>query len=66
VGLRSKLNLALLIAFIIGFAGAGVLPRRLFVDNARERVLQNARIMMSEADGVRRFTDDQIVPLAAA
>jgi HAMP domain-containing protein len=66
MGLRSKFNLALFIAFIIGFAGAGGLLQRLFIENAREQVLQDARIMMSSADGIRRFTDDQIVPLAAA
>jgi protein-histidine pros-kinase len=66
MGLRSKFNLALGIAFVIGFAGAGALLQHLFLANAREQVLQDARIMMSSADGVRRFTDDQIVPLAAA
>jgi HAMP domain-containing protein len=65
MGLRSKFNVALLIAFIVGFAGAGGSLQHLFVENAREQVLQDARIMMSEADGMRRFTNDQIVPLAA-
>jgi HAMP domain-containing protein len=66
MGLRSKFNLALGIAFIIGFAGAGVLLQRLFIENARMQVLEEARIMMSYADGVSQFTNDQIVPLAAA
>lgn len=65
MGLRSKFNLALLIAFLIGFGGAGVALQRLFIENAREQVLQDARIMLSSANGVRQFTDDQIVPLAA-
>jgi len=66
MGLRAKFNLALLIAFVIGFGGSGVLLQRLFIENAREQVLQNARIMMSSADAVRHFTDDQIGPIVAA
>lgn len=66
MGLRSKFNLALGIAFVIGFAGAGVLLQRLFIEGARQQVLQEARIMMTYADGVSQFTNDQIVPLAAA
>jgi protein-histidine pros-kinase len=66
MGLRSKFNLALGIAFIIGFVGTGAVLQRLFVANARDQVLQEARIMMSFADGVSQFTNEQIVPLAAA
>lgn len=66
MGLRSKFNLALGIAFIIGFVGTGAVLQRLFVANARDQVLQEARIMMSFADGVSQFTNDQIVPLDTA
>jgi HAMP domain-containing protein len=62
--LRAKFNLAVLAAFLIGFAGAGVFLQRLFVDNARQQVLQNARIMMSAADAVSHFTDQYVGPLA--
>jgi protein-histidine pros-kinase len=65
MGLRAKFNLAVLAAFLIGFAGAGFFLQRLFIDNAREQVLQNARIMMSSADAIRHFTDTYIGPLAA-
>jgi protein-histidine pros-kinase len=64
MGLRTKFNLAVLTAFLIGFAGSGFLLQRLFIDNARQQVLQNARIMMSSADAIRRFTDTYIEPLA--
>ncbi|MGE4046704.1 MAG: DUF3365 domain-containing protein [Acetobacteraceae bacterium] len=66
MGLRSKFNLALFIAFIVALAGGGVVLQDLFTRNARDQVLQNARIMMSAADAVRHFTDEQITPLAAA
>jgi protein-histidine pros-kinase len=65
MGLRAKFNLAVLVAFIVGFAAAGFILQRMFVDNARDVVLQNARIMMSAANAMRHFTSDQIVPLSA-
>lgn len=64
MGLRTKFNLAVLAAFLIGFAGAGIFLQRLFVEDAREQVLQNARIMMSAADAVSHFTDQYVGPLA--
>jgi protein-histidine pros-kinase len=66
MGLRAKFNLAVVAAFLIGFIAAGILLQRLFIDDAREQVLQNARIMMSSALAIRRFTNEQIAPLAAA
>ena len=64
MGLRTKFNLAVLLAFLVGFAAAGVVLQRTFVQNARDEVLQNARVMMSAANAVRHFTSDQIAPLA--
>jgi HAMP domain-containing protein len=66
MGLRTKFNLAVLVAFLIGFAGSGYFLQRLFIDNARQQVLQDARIMMSSADAIRHFTDTYIEPLAEA
>ena len=66
MGLRAKFNLAILAAFLVGFSGAAVLLQRLFVQNARAQVLENARIMMSAADAIRHFTDMQVVPIASA
>ena len=66
MGLRTKFNLAIVAAFLVGFSGAAVLLQRLFVENARAQVLENARIMMSAADAIRHFTDVQIGPIAAA
>ena len=63
--LRAKFNLAILAAFLIGFAGAGFFLQRVFIDNARDQVLQDARIMMSSADAIRHFTNSEIEPLAA-
>jgi protein-histidine pros-kinase len=66
MGLRAKFNLAVFAAFLIGFVLAGFLLERLFEQNARDEVVQNARIMMQAANAVRHFTDTQIAPLAAA
>jgi len=65
MGLRTKFNLAVLIAFLIGFAGAGYFLQTLFIQNARQQVLENARIMMTAANAVRHFTNVYIKPLAA-
>ena len=66
MGLRTKFNLAVLVAFLLGFGGAGYFLQRLFIDDARQQVLQNARIMMSSADAIRHFTDSTIEPLTEA
>jgi HAMP domain-containing protein len=65
MGLRAKFNLAFIVAFVIGSALAGYALQRVFVENAREQVVQNARIMMTAADAVRHFTDTQVAPLAS-
>jgi HAMP domain-containing protein len=63
MGLRTKFNLAILAAFIIGFCTIGLVLKRSFEDGAREEALQNARVMMSEANAVRHYTNNTIVPL---
>jgi HAMP domain-containing protein len=66
MGLRTKFNLAVLVAFLIGFGGSGYLLQRLFIDEARQQVLENARIMMTSANAIRHFTNTSIEPLAEA
>ena len=63
MGLRMKFNLVLLLTFIIGLALAAYLSDRILKENAREEVLQNARIMMESALGARAYTAQQIQPL---
>lgn len=63
MSLRTKINLALLAACAVGLAFGGAVLHRVFVDNVRAQVLQDARIMMAEADAVRRYTADSLVPL---
>ncbi len=61
--LRAKFNITILIAFGIGYIGIGVLLNNLFIANARQDVLENARVMMSAANAVKSYTDSEIVPL---
>lgn len=63
MGLRAKFNFAIIAALLIGYIGAGFLLHRLFVTNARDAVLQNARVMMSAANAVQQYTDQQVLPL---
>jgi methyl-accepting chemotaxis protein len=61
--LSAKFNLVILAAFAVGFLIAALVLNRVFIDNAREQVLQNARIMMTAANAIRTYTADELVPL---
>jgi HAMP domain-containing protein len=63
MGLRAKFNLSILLAFAIGFGIAALVLNRVFIDNARDQVLQNARIMLTAANAIRKYTADDLVPL---
>lgn len=62
MGLRLKFNLVLIVVFLAGFAAAGFISRQLLLDNAREEVLREARLMMEAAISVRSYTVNQIQP----
>jgi HAMP domain-containing protein len=63
VGLRAKFNLVILAAFAVGFLVAAIVLNRVFVEHAREQVLENARIMMTAANAIRNYTAQELVPL---
>lgn len=65
MGLRLKFNLVLVLASSIGLAVAGWFGHSLLTDNAREEVLQTARIMMDSAIAVRHYTVSEVRPLLA-
>jgi HAMP domain-containing protein len=62
MGLRLKFNLVLIVVFVAGFAAAGFVSRELLVENARDEVIRDARLMMEAASAVRTYTVDQIRP----
>jgi HAMP domain-containing protein len=63
MGLRAKFNLVILAAFAVGFLVAAIVLYRVVDDNARNQVLQNARIMMTAANAIRSYTTNDLDPL---
>lgn len=58
-----KFNLVLLLVFAVGFLAAGYISHRLLQQNAKQEIVENARIMMEAALAVRSYTNTQIRPL---
>jgi len=65
MGLRLKFNVVLSLATLLGLLGSGVLGDKILQDNARQEVLEKARIMMESALAVRHYTVNEIKPLLA-
>jgi HAMP domain-containing protein len=63
VNLVWKFNAALIAIFMLGFAVASYVSYRVLQANAREEVLQHARIMMEAASSSRTYTNTQVKPL---
>lgn len=58
-----KFNLVLLGIFVLGFLIAGYASWNALRANAREEILQNARLMMESALSSRNYTTTQVKPL---
>ena len=58
-----KFNLVLFLVFAVGFLAVGFVTNRLLQRNAKQEILENARIMMEGALAVRTYTVSQINPL---
>jgi HAMP domain-containing protein len=58
-----KFNLALLAVFAFGLLVTGVVSYGVLQANAREEILDNARVMMESALSSRSYTNTQIKPL---
>jgi HAMP domain-containing protein len=61
-----KFNLVLIAVFGTGIALAGYLSRDFLERSARAQVLQQARLMMGAAGGMRTYTSKQVGPLLEA
>jgi protein-histidine pros-kinase len=61
--LMLKFNLALLVVFVLGLLITGIVSYGVLQANAREEILDNARVMMESALSSRSYTDAQIKPL---
>jgi len=58
-----KFNLVLLLVFAVAFVVVGFVSNKLLQRNAKQEILENARIMMEAALAVRSYTNTQIKPL---
>jgi HAMP domain-containing protein len=63
VKLLFKVNILLVIVFLLGLAASYNVAQRLLLANARLEIQGNARIMMESALAVRAYTVSQIKPL---
>jgi HAMP domain-containing protein len=63
MNLMWKFNLVLLALFLVGFALTGIVSYNVLQANAREEILDNARVMMESALSSRSYTNTQIKPL---
>jgi protein-histidine pros-kinase len=61
-----KFNFVLLVIFLLGYVIAGFVSHRVLQANAREEIVQNARLMMEAALASRSYTNTQIKPLLEA
>ena len=61
--LRIKFNLVLGLASVVGIIGSAAVSYYLLQANAREEVLNTARIMMESAVAVRNYTINEVKPL---
>lgn len=61
-----KFNLVLILVFGTGIGVAGYISHNFLEQSAREEVLQQARLMMGAAGGMRSYTSQQLSPLLQA
>lgn len=59
----TKINLAMLIVFIIGLSVAGYIANSILQENAKREVVTQASIMMEGALAIRNYTITEIKPL---
>jgi HAMP domain-containing protein len=63
MNLRSKVNLTLSGAFLVGLVLAGIGAYKVLIDDAVESSAREARIVMEQASAIRTYTAESIGPL---
>src|SRR6185436_17693366 len=58
-----KFNLVFIVVFLLGLAAAGYVSRELLQANARDEIVQSARLVMESALANRAYTSSQVGPL---
>src|SRR6266853_2396780 len=65
MGLRTKFNLVMITAFVIGLAAATFLAREITTEEAKRQMLNEATLIMRSGTAVRGYTQKEIRPLIA-
>jgi protein-histidine pros-kinase len=63
MGLRTKFNLVMISAFLIGLATATFLAREITTEEAKRQMLSEATLLMRSGTAVRSYTSKEIGPL---
>lgn len=63
--LLAKFNIVLILVFGIGIGTTGYVARQFLDHSAREQVIEQARLMMGAAGGMRTYTSREVGPLLA-
>ncbi|HEY6981146.1 c-type heme family protein [Reyranella sp.] len=63
MGLRTKFNLVMITAFLIGLAAATFLAREITTEEAKRQMLSEATLLMRSGTAVRSYTQNEIRPL---
>ncbi len=58
-----KFNLVFILVFLLGLAAAGYVSNELLQKNARDEIVQSARLVMESALANRAYTSTQVGPL---
>lgn len=63
MGLRTKFNLVMILAFAIGLVTATLLAREITTEEAKRQVLNEATLIMRTGTAIRGYTQNEIRPL---
>ena len=63
MGLRTKFNLVMITAFLIGLAVATFLAREITTEEAKRQMLNEANLIMRSGTAIRGYTQKEIRPL---
>ena len=63
MGLKTKFNIVLVAAFLVGLGVAGLLCYPYVHDNARREVIEQATLMERQASTIGAYTDQEVAPL---
>jgi protein-histidine pros-kinase len=63
MGLRTKFNLVMITAFLVGLAAATFLAKEITTEEAKRQMLNEATLIMRSGTAVRSYTQNEIRPL---